>query len=161
MAVCGAGVGTVLFAPINEALIKVSWRTVFAVYTGGLWFILNNLDHPTKKCNFVPHFSFIPFYAFAVTDYFRHFFCSKVILTSFTVIVLMCSLCGATFRPFTFVAVEDEGRKKKVLNGDEKNRSVEMVHKNFILISFLFVYTLTSCRIKHSGNLYEMLLSSV
>ncbi|VDK69735.1 unnamed protein product [Litomosoides sigmodontis] len=104
IAVCGAGVGTVLFAPINEALIKVSWRTVFAVYA---------------------------------------------------VIVLMCSLCGATFRPLTFVAVEDEGRKKEVLNRDEKNRSVEMVHPNFILISFLFVYALRSCRIEHPGNLYE------
>lgn len=36
IAVCGAGVGTVLFAPISGALIKAfSWRTVFAVYAGG------------------------------------------------------------------------------------------------------------------------------
>ncbi|EFO21566.1 hypothetical protein LOAG_06921 [Loa loa] len=79
IAVCGAGVGTVLFAPISEALIKVSWRTVFVVYT---------------------------------------------------VIVLMCSLCGATFRPLTFVAVEDETRKKKVLKEDKKNGFVEMDEEN-------------------------------
>ncbi|CAG9533868.1 unnamed protein product [Cercopithifilaria johnstoni] len=79
IAVCGAGVGTVLFAPISEALIKTSWRTVFAVYG---------------------------------------------------VIILMCSLCGATFRPLTFVAVEDERRTKKVLNGDEKNGSIEMDKEN-------------------------------
>lgn len=34
IAVCGAGVGTVLFAPISEALIRASWRTVFIVYAG-------------------------------------------------------------------------------------------------------------------------------
>uniref|UniRef100_A0A1I8EN34 Major facilitator superfamily (MFS) profile domain-containing protein n=1 Tax=Wuchereria bancrofti TaxID=6293 RepID=A0A1I8EN34_WUCBA len=58
IAVCDAGVGTVVFA---EALIKIFRRTVFAVYA---------------------------------------------------VIVLMCSLCGAIFRPLTFVAVEDETRRK-------------------------------------------------
>ncbi|KAK6111760.1 Major Facilitator Superfamily protein [Brugia pahangi] len=79
IAVCGAGVGTVVFAPISEALIKISWRTVFAVYT---------------------------------------------------VIVLMCSLCGATFRSLTFVAVEDETKKKKVLEEDEKNGFVEMDEEN-------------------------------
>nr|CDP95419.1 Bm2134, isoform b [Brugia malayi] len=83
IAVCGAGVGTVVFAPISEALIKISWRTVFAVYT---------------------------------------------------VIVLMCSLCGATFRSLTFVAVEDETKKKKVLEEDEKNGFVEMVHQHFTFI---------------------------
>uniref|UniRef100_A0AAF5PJF6 Major facilitator superfamily (MFS) profile domain-containing protein n=1 Tax=Wuchereria bancrofti TaxID=6293 RepID=A0AAF5PJF6_WUCBA len=83
IAVCGAGVGTVVFAPISEALIKISWRTVFAVYA---------------------------------------------------VIVLMCSLCGATFRSLTFVAVEDETKKKKVLEEDEKNGFIEMVHQHFIFI---------------------------
>ncbi|KAL3989308.1 Major Facilitator Superfamily protein [Acanthocheilonema viteae] len=86
IAVSGAGVGTVLFAPISEALIKVSWRTVFAVHA---------------------------------------------------VIVLMCSLCGATFRPLTFVAVEDERRKKKVLNGDEKNGSVKMDEESAPLSTIL------------------------
>uniref|UniRef100_A0A0R3RVJ9 MFS domain-containing protein n=1 Tax=Elaeophora elaphi TaxID=1147741 RepID=A0A0R3RVJ9_9BILA len=89
IAVCGAGVGTVLFAPISEALVKVSWRTVFAVYA---------------------------------------------------VIVLMCSLCGATFRPLTFVPIEDKEKKKEILNGDEKNGSVEMVHQNFLFIVFSYLY---------------------
>ncbi|VDK55733.1 unnamed protein product [Anisakis simplex] len=35
MAVCGAGIGTVMFAPISEALIRLfSWRFVFIAYTG-------------------------------------------------------------------------------------------------------------------------------
>uniref|UniRef100_F1KZ58 Monocarboxylate transporter 12 n=2 Tax=Ascaris TaxID=6251 RepID=F1KZ58_ASCSU len=35
MAVCGAGVGTVLFAPISETLVRLfSWRFVFLAYTG-------------------------------------------------------------------------------------------------------------------------------
>ncbi|VDM92411.1 unnamed protein product, partial [Onchocerca ochengi] len=79
IAVCGAGVGTVLFAPICQELIKFSWRTAFAVYA---------------------------------------------------VIVLMCSLCGATFRPLKFVAVEDKTEKKKAPKGNEKNGFVEMVHRH-------------------------------
>uniref|UniRef100_A0A914ZSZ6 Major facilitator superfamily (MFS) profile domain-containing protein n=1 Tax=Parascaris univalens TaxID=6257 RepID=A0A914ZSZ6_PARUN len=35
MAVCGAGIGTVLFAPVSETLVRLfSWRFVFLVYTG-------------------------------------------------------------------------------------------------------------------------------
>ncbi|KHN71045.1 Monocarboxylate transporter 12 [Toxocara canis] len=35
MAVCGAGIGTVIFAPISEALVRLfSWRFVFLAYTG-------------------------------------------------------------------------------------------------------------------------------
>uniref|UniRef100_A0A915PUH3 Major facilitator superfamily (MFS) profile domain-containing protein n=1 Tax=Setaria digitata TaxID=48799 RepID=A0A915PUH3_9BILA len=79
IAVCGAGVGTVLFAPISQALISAfSWRTVFAVYA---------------------------------------------------VIVLMCSACGATFRPLKFVPIEGETEaKKKVRKDKAKNGSVEMAH---------------------------------
>ncbi|VDN42009.1 unnamed protein product [Gongylonema pulchrum] len=46
IAVCGAGVGTVLFAPISEALIKAfSWRTVFAVYAGEPCNFIRDLYH--------------------------------------------------------------------------------------------------------------------
>ncbi|KAM3729075.1 Monocarboxylate transporter [Dirofilaria immitis] len=79
IAVCGAGVGTVIFARISQLLLQFSWRTVFTVYAA---------------------------------------------------IVLMCSLCGATFRPLTFVAVEDETEKKEALKVNEKNGSVEMVNQN-------------------------------
>ncbi|VDN08580.1 unnamed protein product [Thelazia callipaeda] len=82
IAVCGAGIGTILFAPLSEELIKAfSWRTVFAVYAA---------------------------------------------------IVSLCSLCGATFRPLTFVAEEDETNNKGLKNyelDDEKTLLSTVVHQ--------------------------------
>ncbi|EJW88025.1 major facilitator superfamily transporter [Wuchereria bancrofti] len=88
IAVCGAGVGTVVFAPISEALIKISWRTVFAVYA---------------------------------------------------VIVLMCSLCGATFRSLTFVAVEDETKRRKYSKKMKKMDSLKWCISTSFSSYFLLV----------------------
>ncbi|MFH4976687.1 hypothetical protein AB6A40_003396 [Gnathostoma spinigerum] len=51
IAVCGAGVGTVIFAPVSEFLVSsFSWRTVFVFYTGVVMMcsICGSLFRPLK-----------------------------------------------------------------------------------------------------------------
>lgn len=68
----------------------------------------------------------------------------------------MCSLCGATFRPLTFVAVEDERKKKNNLKGNEKNGSIKMVQQHFTFIIFSY-FTVTNCCI-NIPNILEMFM---
>lgn len=124
IAVAGAGVGTVLFSPINDYIMThYGWRMVFVSFLGRTKEVyLKKMKISCVRVYFLypKIFSFIYILGLKLTKYPKHPM-KPVFYSSHLGILFLCFLCGLTFRPLEFVLVSDEDQEVEMKPIEVKN----------------------------------------